>query len=878
MTPPSRLSGTGSPLRRCALALALGLVVVLAPNAASAAVAAQNTPALATPSDPTLLSLQPRRQVLAAELRQAMDQIEPGEMLGVYVVMADQIPGQELQQRVAQQMKALAEEVAVGDKTGAGASALKGAAGNRTRRRLVSAELKAHATATQVQVRAQVEAAEQAGQAQLLDVLWMGNALLLKARPPVLELLAAIPGIDRIRLLPDTPAERAQDALPPSTLPGPQVAPPLKAPKGARAILHGPMAPKPGTGLYPFMDDFESGTLEGHWTVETTGGGYALVTTDEEPVGAWHVVMATSTNSLDSTASLTVELDLAGQTDVGIRFRHKEFGDENHPEDGVFVSTDGVTWHEVISLQNADREYVWKYVTLDPLLAGFGIGFTSNFRVRFQWRDNFDIPSDGFGFDDIEIAPGVGVKPPPEVEPHLIALQAPDLWEMGFRGAGVLIGNIDSGSDWQHPDLINRVWTNPGEIPSNSVDDDGNGFVDDIHGWDFEFGGANVTSTDPHGTHTAGLMVGDGSDGRITGMAPEASFAICEVSTESQYWQAQQYMLDQGVDVISSSYSYKWPDGPDYHMFRQLCDVELAAGIIHANSIGNQGVLLATHPIPFNISTPGNCPTPFAHPDGLGGGRSSIMACGGIELPDDTHYNPSGRGPSAWEDITLYDPTYPHTQDPAAWDYPVGGFGGNLPGLIKPDVMTYTNSVMTTNLGSGYTLFSGTSAATPQLGGAMALLRNVQPNAQPRHIAAALELSAVDLGAPGKDNIYGSGKVQVFDAARRLRVLSSFSINAASPGQAFDLDVFGLPNTVAYGFYQASLVTTLGELNLPLPLFFLGIRFLDAQGEGTWNLAVPNDPGLIGLTVWFQAASEAPDGTWGAGPFLSVPDSLTVIP
>ena len=250
-----------------------------------------------------------------------------------------------------------------------------------------------------------------------------------------------------------------------------------------------------------------------------------LVTDIHEPVGNWHAVMGTSVNAVDSIASLTVQLDLTGQTDVGIRFRHKEFGDEDHPEDGVFVSTDGVTWHQVISLIGSGKEYVYRFVTLDPLLAGFGISFNSTFLVRFQWRDNFDIPSDGFAFDDIQIAPGVGVKPAPEIEPHLIALQAPQLWKRGFEGSGILIGNIDSGTNWQHPDLLNRVWTNPGEIAGNGLDDDGNGFIDDIHGWDFEFHSNNVTSTDPHGTHTAGLMVGDGTDGRITGMAPAASLA-----------------------------------------------------------------------------------------------------------------------------------------------------------------------------------------------------------------------------------------------------------------------------------------------------------------------------------------------------------------
>src|SRR5690606_258631 len=148
----------------------------------------------------------------------------------------------------------------------------------------------------------------------------------------------------------------------------------------------------------------------------------------------------------------------------------------------------------------------------------------------------------------------------------------------------------------------------------NGLDDDGNGYADDLHGWDFAHDGPDVTSIDPHGTSTAGLLVGDGTGGRITGVAPGATLVSCEIGSLADYWLAQQYLLAAGVDVVSSSYSYKWPDRPDYHMFRQLCDVELAAGIAHANSVGNQGNQLVSHPVPFNVAAPANAPSPFAHP------------------------------------------------------------------------------------------------------------------------------------------------------------------------------------------------------------------------------------------------------------------------
>jgi subtilisin family serine protease len=471
--------------------------------------------------------------------------------------------------------------------------------------------------------------------------------------------------------------------------------------------------------------------------------------------------------------------------------------------------------------------------------------------------------------------------PPAPVEPNIVAHQAQQLWNVGIFGQGVLIASLDSGVWWTHPDLVNRIWTNPGEIDGNGLDDDGNGYIDDMHGWDFSTSTPDITSFDSHGTKTAGIAVGDGSSGgRATGMAPGATLLGCQLGNgEADYWLAQQYCLEQGVDVITSSYSYKWDatPKPDYHMFRQLCVLELAAGIIHANSIGNQGVFTFTHPIPFNIATPGNCPSPFDHPAQAEGGRSSVMACGGILMGTDSLYNSSGRGPAAWDDIQLYNPSYPWTQDALFWDYPYGGFGGTQPGLIKPDVMAYTQDVWTTTIGTGYTLFGGTSAATPHLGGAMCLLRTLQPAAEPRHIAAAIEFSAVDLGPPGKDNTYGSGKLAVFDAARKLRVLGRASTQTPSVGSGFQLDIHGYSNATAYAFYGLNMVAGNSSFYMVHPYFALGPIPLGPSGHVQLPVTVPANPLLIGLTIWFQFGATIDDSTtWGTGPLLSVPESITI--
>ena len=64
-------------------------------------------------------------------------------------------------------------------------------------------------------------------------------------------------------------------------------------------------------------------------------------------------------------------------------------------------------------------------------------------------------------------------------------VNVPQVWDLGYTGTGILVGHIDTGVDLSHPDLRERVWINPGEVPENGVDDDQNGFVDDYHGWGF---------------------------------------------------------------------------------------------------------------------------------------------------------------------------------------------------------------------------------------------------------------------------------------------------------------------------------------------------------------------------------------------------------
>src|SRR5258706_2321846 len=73
-------------------------------------------------------------------------------------------------------------------------------------------------------------------------------------------------------------------------------------------------------------------------------------------------------------------------------------------------------------------------------------------------------------------------------------------------GQGQVIVNIDSGVDFNHPSLVGQVWTNPGDLAGNGIDDDGNGFIDDTSGWDFFRDNNNPTDEVGHGTQTMGII------------------------------------------------------------------------------------------------------------------------------------------------------------------------------------------------------------------------------------------------------------------------------------------------------------------------------------------------------------------------------------
>ena len=129
----------------------------------------------------------------------------------------------------------------------------------------------------------------------------------------------------------------------------------------------------------------------------------------------------------------------------------------------------------------------------------------------------------------------------------------------------VVVAVIDSGVDYTHPDLVNNMWVNPGEIPNNGIDDDGNGFVDDVHGVDVLSQPSNHNG-DPqdahgHGTHVAGIIAAEGGNNQgIVGVAYNTKIMAIKaaqysgVLTSADIAEAILYSVEHGADVINMSF------------------------------------------------------------------------------------------------------------------------------------------------------------------------------------------------------------------------------------------------------------------------------------------------------------------------------------
>jgi subtilisin family serine protease len=255
-------------------------------------------------------------------------------------------------------------------------------------------------------------------------------------------------------------------------------------------------------------------------------------------------------------------------------------------------------------------------------------------------------------------------------------IRAESAWTITTGSRSVIVAVIDSGIDIRHPDLEANIYVNPGEIPGNGIDDDGNGLIDDVHGWDFRNDDNDPSDDLGHGTHVAGTIgaVGNNHTG-VTGvnwavsLLPLKFLGADGSGTEADAIAAIDYATRMGARIMNNS----WGGRSSSQALLDAINAAGDAGALFVAAAGNDGANADVAP----------------------------------------HY-PAALNAANIVSVAATDPN----------DH-LAGFSNY--GAVSVDLGAPGVSILSTLPGGTYGVYSGTSMAAPHVSGVAALIRAVEP-------------------------------------------------------------------------------------------------------------------------------------------------------
>ncbi|WP_299003880.1 S8 family serine peptidase [uncultured Shewanella sp.] len=379
-------------------------------------------------------------------------------------------------------------------------------------------------------------------------------------------------------------------------------------------------------------------------------------------------------------------------------------------------------------------------------------------------------------------------------------IDAVEAWDISTGDTNVIVGVIDTGVDYNHEDLKANMWTNPNEIPGNGIDDDGNGVIDDIHGFNANTGSGDPMDGNGHGTHVAGTIGAKGNNGvGVVGVNWDVSIIGCQFLDASGSGSTEgaiaciDYMTDlkvnHGVNIKATNNS--WGGGGFSQALKDSIDAAGDAGILFLAAAGNSAVDNDVNP----------------------------------------HY-PSSYDSDALMSIASTDRN-DNMSSFSQW------------GLTSVDMGAPGSSILSTTPSNGYSTYSGTSMATPHMTGAAGLVWSVNPDLSPTEMKQLL----MDSGEPNADL---NGKTV---AGTRLNVANALEM--ADPDPSFKFAVSPMMQTIeagssaSYEYTVGSIAGWNGEVALSVSV-----------SPELAGVSLSTDTVVVGDTFMVNVATDA-DAAWG---------------